>query len=64
MISLYSLHSLQNAFISIILIFPNKMYTIVLLYIEYYLSGWNEIGGQLNDESEKVFLKRKEYVWS
>ena len=40
------------------------MYTIVLLYIEYYLSGWNEIVGQLNDESEKVFFKRKEYVWS
>ena len=29
-----------------------------------YLSGWNEKDRQLNNESEKAFVKTKEYVWS
>ena len=28
-----------------------------------YLSGWNEKGRQQNNESEKAFVKTKEYVW-
>ena len=30
----------------------------------FYLSGQNEKERQLNNESEKAFVKTKEYVWS
>ena len=29
----------------------------------FYLSGQNETERQLNNESEKAFVKTKEYVW-
>ena len=32
-------------------------------YIALYLSGQNESAANKNNESEKTFVKTKEYVW-